>query len=163
MGIIELFKRKGRGHGSLQEAGPHGGVCSGIEPETFNLCMPEEVYIKSIPLIMLSDVQRAAGELRAGNIVILHIKPMLQRDRTRNELKRAVDQLRGICRQLDGDIAQLGREYIIVTPGPFIKIYKPEPKPPSEEKEGEEERKADGHHAQAPPHPRPHVQTAMVR
>ncbi|MEM2133407.1 MAG: cell division protein SepF [Candidatus Freyarchaeota archaeon] len=81
------------------------------------------VYIKSIPLLTLADVPRIAEELKSGNIVIIHAKPFIQRVQSNSELKRAVDQLRGVCRQIDGDIAQLGNEYIIVTPGPYIRIY----------------------------------------
>gem|GEM_PF-98875 len=81
------------------------------------------VYIKSIPLLTLSDISRIAEELKSGNIIIIHIKPFIQRVQSNNELKRAVDQLRGICRQIEGDIAQLGSEYILITPGPYIRIY----------------------------------------
>lgn len=140
MVISKLFKKRSKERNDAQAAIPDPRSYFGYqgEAEDFDITPPEEIYIKSIPLIMLSDVQRAAMELRAGNIVILHIKPMLQRDRTRNELKRAVDQLRGICRQLEGDIAQLGGEYIIVTPGPFVRIYKPEAKAKAEEEKEEE-------------------------
>ncbi|MFB0560720.1 MAG: cell division protein SepF [Candidatus Lokiarchaeia archaeon] len=81
------------------------------------------VYIKSIPLLTLSDIPRITNELKSGNIIIIHIKPFIQRVQSNNELKRAVDQLRGICRQIEGDIAQLGNEYILVTPGPYIRIF----------------------------------------
>ena len=137
MVIAKLFKRNSGEHGGEQGILPDPRRYFNFqeENEDFNVCTPEEIYIKSMPLIMLSDVQKAAEELRAGNIVILHIRPILQRDKTKNELKRAVDQLRGICRQLDGDIAQLGGEYIIITPGPFVKIYKPERRKAEEEPE----------------------------
>ncbi|MEM2573064.1 MAG: cell division protein SepF [Candidatus Jordarchaeales archaeon] len=137
MVIARLFKRNGGGHGSAQGIvpDPRRYFSYPEESEEFNISAPEEIYIKSIPLIMLSDIQKVVAELRAGNIIILHIRPILQRDKTRNELKRAVDQLRGICRQLDGDIAQLGGEYIVVTPGPFVKIYKPEQKKTEEKNE----------------------------
>ncbi len=100
-----------------------------FEEETRTEEIPQEVvdagvvYIKSIPLLTLSDIQRIADELKLGNIIIIHIKPFIQRVQSNNELKRAVDQLRGVCRQIDGDIAQLGKEYILVTPGPYIRIF----------------------------------------
>ncbi|WXG40573.1 MAG: cell division protein SepF [Candidatus Freyarchaeum deiterrae] len=81
------------------------------------------VYIKSIPLLTLSDIPRIAEELKSGNIILIHIRQFIQRGQSNNELKRAVDQLRGICRQIEGDIAQLGNEYILVTPGPYIRVY----------------------------------------
>ncbi len=100
-----------------------------FEEETRTEEIPQEVtdagvvYIKSIPLLTLSDIPRIAEELKSGNIIIIHIKPFIQRVQSNNELKRAVDQLRGVCRQIEGDIAQLGNEYILVTPGPYIKIF----------------------------------------
>ncbi|MGQ9720081.1 MAG: cell division protein SepF [Candidatus Jordarchaeum sp.] len=81
------------------------------------------VYIKSIPLLTLSDVPRIAEELKSGNIIIIYVRPFIQRVQSNNELKRAVDQLRGVCRQIQGDIAQLGNEYVLVTPGPYVKIF----------------------------------------
>jgi SepF-like predicted cell division protein (DUF552 family) len=79
------------------------------------------IYIKSIDLESLSNIQQVSGELEKGNIVIVYIGRM-QYGQNR-ELRRVVDQLRGVCRTIGGDIAQLGQDYIVVTP-PFVKIYK---------------------------------------
>lgn len=141
MGIAGFLKKIG-GRTREKEKALTAAQCLDDDLNEFNLCPPEEIYIKSLPLITLSDVQKVVTELKAGNIVILHIKPMLQRDKTRNELKRAVDQLRGVCRQIEGDIAQLGGEYIIITPGPFVRIYKPEPRKVEEKEESEAKEEA---------------------
>jgi hypothetical protein len=79
------------------------------------------IYIKSIDLEDLSNIQQVSGELERGNIVIVYIG-RLQYGQNR-ELRRVVDQLRGVCRSTGGDIAQLGQDYIVVTP-PFVKISK---------------------------------------
>lgn len=79
------------------------------------------IYIKSMDLQGLSDIQQVSGELERGNIVIMYIG-RLQVGQSR-ELRRVVDQLRGICRSIGGDIAQLGQDYIVITPS-FVKIYK---------------------------------------
>jgi SepF-like predicted cell division protein (DUF552 family) len=79
------------------------------------------IYIKSVDLESLSNIQQVSGELERGNIVIAYIGRM-QYGQNR-ELRRVVDQLRGVCRTIGGDIAQLGQDYIVVTP-PFVKIYK---------------------------------------
>lgn len=79
------------------------------------------IYIKSMDLQGLSDIQEVSGELERGNIVIMYIS-RLQYGQSR-ELRRVVDQLRGICRSIGGDIAQLGQDYIVITPS-FVKIYK---------------------------------------
>jgi hypothetical protein len=79
------------------------------------------IYIKSVELENLSSIQQVSGELERGNIVIVYIA-RLQYGQNR-ELRRVVDQLRGVCRSIGGDIAQLGQDYIVVTP-PFVKIFK---------------------------------------
>jgi hypothetical protein len=79
------------------------------------------IYIKSVDLENLSNIQQVSGELEKGNIVIVYIGRMQYAQN--RELRRVVDQLRGICRTIGGDIAQLGQDYIVVTP-PFVKIYK---------------------------------------
>ena len=79
------------------------------------------IYIKSVDLENLSSIQQVSGELERGNIVIVYIG-RLQYGQNR-ELRRVVDQLRGVCRSIGGDIAQLGQDYIVVTP-PFVRIFK---------------------------------------
>lgn len=92
-----------------------------------SLPQPDEsdvIYIKSMDLQGLSDIQQVSGEVEHGNIVIMYIG-RLQYGQSR-ELRRVVDQLRGVCRSIGGDIAQLGQEYIVITPS-FVKIYKKSP------------------------------------
>ncbi len=79
------------------------------------------IFVKSLPLSQLSDVKIVEDEVREGNIIILDILELRQKDE--RELIRAVDQLRGICRAIDGDIAQFSDQHIIITP-PFIRIYR---------------------------------------
>lgn len=74
----------------------------------------EPIYIKSMELNNLTDVQEAADELRAGNIMILDISSLMNRDP--NELKRAIDQLKGICQGIGGDIGRLTDTKVIATP-----------------------------------------------
>ncbi len=84
----------------------------------------EEIYIKSIPLYGLDDVPSIASELEDGNILVLNVSPLVGKDNSATrELKRTVDRLRGLCRSLRGDIAQLGNNYIIVTPS-FVRIWR---------------------------------------
>ncbi|MHA1713580.1 MAG: cell division protein SepF [Candidatus Ranarchaeia archaeon] len=83
----------------------------------------DEVYIKSIPLLGLEQVSMVGDEVRNGNIVILDTEPMSLSKKQRIDLRRAIDQLRGICREFGGDLAQLGESYYIVITPPFIKIW----------------------------------------
>ena len=92
----------------IEEAGKVRGL-SEIEP----------IYVKSMDLQSLVDVQDAADELRAGNVVILDITPLMNQDPT--ELKRAIDQLKGIAQGVGGDIGRLTESKVIATPK-FVRI-----------------------------------------
>ncbi|MFX1301699.1 MAG: cell division protein SepF, partial [Promethearchaeota archaeon] len=73
-----------------------------------------------------------SDEVRKGNLVVLDVSPLVQQGtELQLQLKRAVEQLRAVCISIDGDIAQLGNRYIILTPG-RVKIFR---ETPSEEKE----------------------------
>lgn len=78
-------------------------------------------YVKPIKLRGLSDVQKINQELNEGNIVLGDITPLLNKDP--QELKRAIDQLKGICRGIGGDIIGIGESKILVTPT-NIRIYR---------------------------------------
>ena len=79
----------------------------------------EPIYIKSAELQSLIDVQDVANELQEGNIVIVDITPMMDEDPA--ELKRAVDQLKGICQGMGGDVGRLSETKVIATPK-FVRI-----------------------------------------
>ncbi len=74
----------------------------------------EPIYIKSVELNSLMDVDEAADEIRAGNIVILDISVLMNQDP--NELKRAIDQIKGVCQGIGGDIGRLTNTKVIATP-----------------------------------------------
>ncbi|MGD2247321.1 MAG: cell division protein SepF [Candidatus Methanofastidiosia archaeon] len=78
-------------------------------------------YVKPIKLRSLADVQKVNQELNEGNIILGDITPLLKRDP--QELKRAIDQLKGICRGIGGDIIGIGESKILVTPT-NIHIYR---------------------------------------
>lgn len=82
--------------------------------ETKRMNSIEPIIVKSIDLNALVDVQEAGNELRGGNIVILNISPLMDEDPS--ELKRAVDQLRGIASEINGDVGRLSEHRIIATP-----------------------------------------------
>lgn len=79
----------------------------------------EPIYVKSMDLHSLVDVQEVADELRAGNIMILDITTLMNQDPA--ELKRAIDQLKGICQAIGGDVGRLTESKVIATPR-FINI-----------------------------------------
>jgi len=61
-----------------------------------------------------SDTEVIQQMLRDKNIVFVKIKALKEKDMT--ELKRSVDRLRKTCVALDGDIAGVDEDYLIVTP-----------------------------------------------
>ena len=70
--------------------------------------------IKVKTLNEFKDVEEVQQELRNGNIVFVKIKPL--KDRDMMELKRAIDKLRKTCVAIDGDIAGIDEDYVVVTP-----------------------------------------------
>ncbi len=79
----------------------------------------EPIYVKSMDLHSLIDVQEVADQLRTGNIMILDITTLMNQDPA--ELKRAIDQLKGICQAIGGDVGRLTESKVIATPR-FINI-----------------------------------------
>lgn len=79
----------------------------------------EPIYVKSMELRSLVDVQEVADELRTGNIMILDISTLMNQDPA--ELKRAIDQLKGICQAIGGDVGRLTESKVIATPK-FVNI-----------------------------------------
>lgn len=74
----------------------------------------EPIYVKRFDLNSISDVQVISEELRRGNILIIKITPLLNKDP--EELKEAIEQLKGICSAIGGDLGRLDEEKIIATP-----------------------------------------------
>jgi len=83
----------------------------------------KEHYLKVIHMYGLSDVDDVQSELETGNIVIADIIALKKDGGFSIELKRAVEQMRGIVKVNNGDIAQLSERYIILTPA-GIKIWR---------------------------------------
>jgi|GEM_PF-1201419 SepF-like predicted cell division protein (DUF552 family) len=76
-------------------------------------------YVKVFKLKGFADIDVAARELSEGNIVIMDIKPLAER--SMNELRHAVDEMKDICISMGGDIAGLSEYHLILTP-PNVKI-----------------------------------------
>ena len=71
-------------------------------------------YVKPIMIRSESDVQKITKELNDGNIVLGNVTPLAERDP--GELRRLVEQLKGICKGIGGDIVGIGDSRILVTP-----------------------------------------------
>ncbi len=76
-------------------------------------------FVKVCKLNGFADVDIVVRELSDGNIVVLDIKPLAER--SMNELRHAVDEVKDICISMGGDIAGLSEYHLIITP-PSVKI-----------------------------------------
>ncbi|MFB6158750.1 MAG: cell division protein SepF [Candidatus Nanohalobium sp.] len=74
----------------------------------------DQVVVRAETLQELDDVEDVQENLRDDNIVWVNIKPLKSRDMTK--LKRAVKRLKKTVRAVDGDIAGVDEEWIVVTP-----------------------------------------------
>lgn len=82
-------------------------------------------YIKVRKLRNFSDIDIATQDLSTGNVVILDIKPLAEKNI--NELKLAIDEIKEIVKSMNGDIAGLSEYLLILTPS-SIKIDRGEKK-----------------------------------
>ena len=82
---------------------------------------PPEIYLKAIPLRSYEDVDRIKAEVKAGNIVITNVSPLAKK--SMDDVKRAVSALSEYVATIEGDIARLGEERIVLTPK-NVKIWR---------------------------------------
>ena len=77
-----------------------------------------KIKIKVETLSDFQDTERIQNEIRAGHIVWVRIKPLKEKDMT--ELKRAVDRLRKTCIAVNGDIAGIDEDFVVLTPSGVV-------------------------------------------
>ncbi len=89
----------------------------------------DKTYLKAMPLRDLSDLEIFKKEVSQGNILIIRIAPLA----TKNieDVKKAINELCKFAESLQGDIARLGEERIVICP-PQVRIWRGK-KPISEE------------------------------
>lgn len=73
-----------------------------------------KVQIKIDKLDVFADSDRIQKAVRDGSVVLVKIKSLKEKDMS--ELKRAIDKLRKTCIALNGDIAGIEEDWIILTP-----------------------------------------------
>ncbi|UCB61586.1 MAG: cell division protein SepF [Candidatus Bathyarchaeota archaeon] len=77
--------------------------------------------MKARPLRSLSDLDSIKSEVESGNILILKVTPLATR--SIDDIRRAVNDLCSFIKTIDGDIARLGEERIVITPS-AVKIWR---------------------------------------
>ncbi|NOZ82486.1 MAG: cell division protein SepF [Euryarchaeota archaeon] len=116
MGLRDIFGRIQTGAGqSFTNMGDY------VEIEVQD-SMPEVSatrYVKVCKLYGFADVDISARELSRGNVVILDIKPLAER--SMNELKHAVDEIKETVSGMGGDIVGL-TDYLLVLTPPHMRV-----------------------------------------
>jgi len=80
-----------------------------------------KTYLKAMPLRDLSDLDSVKSEVKSGNIMILRITPLANKNI--DDVKRAVNELCEFVESVGGDIARLGEERVVICP-PSVKIWR---------------------------------------
>jgi SepF-like predicted cell division protein (DUF552 family) len=73
-----------------------------------------KTYLKAMPLKELTDVDNVKNEVNKGNIIILRVTPLANKNI--DEVKNAVNQLYEFTEFTGGDIARLGEERVVICP-----------------------------------------------
>ncbi len=85
---------------------------------------PADYYVKPISLQTDADLTIVDSELKAGNVVLLNIAPI---SRNPTKLKDSISSLTTMAKSLDGDIARISEDKVLLTPK-RMKIVKSAPK-----------------------------------
>ena len=71
----------------------------------------------------LTDVEIIKHELKLGNIIILKITPLARK--SIEDVKKAVNEISVFTQSIEGDIASLGKERVVIVPD-SLRIWRPE-------------------------------------
>ncbi len=74
----------------------------------------EKVVVRAVTLKEFEDIEKVQEHLRDDHIVWVNIKPLKNRDMTK--LKRAINRLKKTIKAVDGDMAGVDEEWIVVCP-----------------------------------------------
>ncbi|MGD8565591.1 MAG: cell division protein SepF [Candidatus Bathyarchaeota archaeon] len=78
-------------------------------------------YLKAMPLNSLTDLDIIKKEVSSGKVLILRVTPLAEV--SIEDVKFAVNELCKFTKSIDGDIARLGEERVVICP-PNIKIWR---------------------------------------
>ena len=79
-----------------------------------------DFYVKPIALETENDVHVIMDELKAKNIILLNVSPMSKQP---NKLKQTIDNIKVFVTKINGDIARIDTDKILLTPSK-VKIVK---------------------------------------
>ena len=81
----------------------------------------QKMYLRSFPLTTINDIEKIKDHVESNNIVILRITPIANKDV--KQLKDAVQNLYTFVESINGDIARLGEERVVITP-PGVQVWR---------------------------------------
>ena len=81
----------------------------------------QRTYLKAMPLNDLSDLDIVKREVSSGKVLILRVTPLAEV--SIEDVKFAVNELCKFTKSIDGDIARLGEERVVICP-PNVKIWR---------------------------------------
>jgi uncharacterized protein len=89
-----------------------------VEEESYE---DADAFVKPLDLIVDADVTAIITEARQGNIVLVNIESLGKKNKVK--LKELIGAVKDEIKAIDGDIAQITSERILVTPSK-VKIIK---------------------------------------
>ncbi|MCX6815831.1 MAG: cell division protein SepF [Candidatus Aenigmarchaeota archaeon] len=75
---------------------------------------PRQLLVEVEKLDSYTDSERLQRKVREGTVLLVKMKTLKTKDM--EELKRAVDRVRKTCLAVNGDIAGLGEDWLVLTP-----------------------------------------------
>ena len=81
----------------------------------------QPTYVKSITLRDSTDLDEIKHDVKKLNVLIIRVTPLAQKNI--DELKKVIEELYKFVQSIEGDIARLGEERIVITP-PGVKVWK---------------------------------------
>jgi len=113
---VPLFGRKKKNEDTQQPQVK--GASYEVAPK---LPASQSIFIKATPLHELTDIDAVKEEVSMGNIVILKITPLARK--SFDDTKKAIHELSEFVAGINGDIARLGEERVVVAPS-GVKIWR---------------------------------------
>jgi SepF-like predicted cell division protein (DUF552 family) len=98
----------------VEKAAESDGKTEVPRTEESSTSQPSKIYLKAVPLRSLSDIDGIKNEVRSGTILIVKVSPLA--NKSIEDVKKAVNDLCEFIKTIDGDIARLGEERVVVTP-----------------------------------------------
>jgi len=82
----------------------------------------QNFLIKKYDFNSIKQVPEIKRQLQGRNILIINAETVLKNNKTLEELRDAIEELKGFLNKCGGSIGRLGDHYLILTPSSNIKI-----------------------------------------